>query len=106
MKDVGEINVSQDIDRLSAPALAKEIMAYLEKGITNIILDLSDVRLISSHGMAIILVGMRKVFDQNGKLVLVANHPRMYDLLKVANIHKLAPIYTTREQALESFAKD
>jgi anti-sigma B factor antagonist len=66
------ITPAQDLDIASAPHLGTQVIDSLSDGDFNLILDFSDVRMIDSAGIGVLLSSQRRVHAAGGELV-VAN---------------------------------
>jgi anti-sigma B factor antagonist len=92
---------------LTGPKVAPEAQGPLhslaENGHTQVVLDFSNVRLLSSKGLAIVF-GLKKRLDaRGGKLRLCGLGPPLIEMLRVTHMDGILDVATTREEALEGF---
>jgi anti-anti-sigma factor len=69
-----------------------------------IMVDLSDVTLLSSYGMRLLLIGARICADKGGKLVIVCPENHVAKVLRIARFDALAPIFGSDAEALVALA--
>jgi len=71
----------------------------------NIVLDLRELRFVDSSGMGVLLSCLRHVQGQGGDLRLCGLTPQVQMLFELVRMHRIFPIYKTREQAALSFGQ-
>ena len=69
------------------------------------VVDLGSVEYISSEMIRILLKSLKRHRQMKGDLLLATLPQNVFDLLKMAGMDALFPIFETREAALESFKK-
>jgi anti-sigma B factor antagonist len=90
----GEIHVS------SAPELSARLAAALDRGITSLVLDLSQVEFIDSTGLSVLLNVLRRLTQRGGSLALVCTNPTVLRLFEITRLESTFDIVDTREEAL------
>ena len=92
-----------DLTNHSAPAFRKEWQAVFEEGITNIVLDLSEIGLLSSIGIREIMAVYKDCAAKGGNLVLCALGDQVYDILETTGLMTVFTVCDSREEAVASF---
>ncbi len=84
--------------------LADEIEYCLqEASAPKIILDLSDVPLMNSTTLGILLNYYREIEKRNGRLAITSPNEEIQKLLEITKASSLIEVFPTTEEALESF---
>lgn len=65
-----------------------------------VVVDLSNVRLLTSLGIRVLLLGARAVKSKGGKLVLLSPDANVRAVLEVANTDTIIPIFDDRNAAI------
>ncbi|MDA0739639.1 MAG: STAS domain-containing protein [Nitrospirae bacterium] len=77
------------------------VMRNAENGSTNhVIIDLTLVESLDSMGIGLIALSQARLALQGIVLSLVGPHPQVKEVLDMANIPKLIPVYQTEEEAI------
>jgi anti-sigma B factor antagonist len=66
----------------------------------NIVVDLSDVSLLTSLGIRVLLLGARAVKSKGGKLVILAPDANIRSVLQTAKTDSLVPVFDDRNAAI------
>ena len=92
------------IDGLAVDDLKKVLDSIIESGKYNIVLDMSEVTLLSSKGIWL-LVDIQKKFNHlhRGKLALAQVSPRIKSSLKLVGMDEYFNIYDQVVDAIASF---
>lgn len=80
------------VDRLNAQnasELKAELVLLNNKGINNIIVDLSDTKYCDSSGLSALLMGNRLCKDTNGKFILCGMQDNVMKMIKIAQLDKV-----------------
>ena len=83
--DTCAVRVAGELDLATAPELRRTLWALPERGFTEVILDLSEVTLIDSTALGV-LVGLRKRLSAGGKLSVAVASPPFARLLEVTGL--------------------
>jgi len=92
----GEIHVT------TAPEFSERLNCVIEKGKTQLILDLSQVEFIDSTGLSVLLNGLRSVTRAEGRMALVCSNPTVLRLFEITKLDSTFDIRATRDEALAS----
>jgi anti-sigma B factor antagonist len=94
------IDVKGRVDSVAAPEFEKRLDELINQGETRIIFNLSELDYISSAGLRCILVMVKNLEDQKGKIVLAAAKPSVVKVLEISGIAAVIPISESIETAL------
>lgn len=93
------INVSGEIHVQTAPRFATLLSEAIDNGNTAIVLDLSAVEFIDSTGLSVLLSGLRRVTQSQGRLALVCANPTVLRLFQITSLDDTFDIFAERPAA-------
>jgi len=99
----GRTILALDGDRLDAQVsgeLRDKILALLDGGAVDLIVDLSSVAFIDSSGLGALLSGFKNASLRSGSFVLVGLQPRVQSMFELTRLEKVFQIYPTVESVL------
>ena len=103
--NVGIIMVRGRLDPTgTTDPLEAAVNALVEKGRTNILMDLRSVSYISSTGIGSIIKAYRAVMKRKGKVKLLNPSQSVKHILSISKLDGVFEIYTDERKALSSFA--
>jgi anti-sigma B factor antagonist len=88
------LEVSGEIDVYTAPQLRERLIALVEDGARQVIVDLNRVEFLDSTGLGVLVGALKRLRGVNGELALVCDQER---LLKIFRITGLDRVFTIRE---------
>jgi len=97
---VGYLKLSGELDIGGAEEIGRDFSSLITSKKTSIILELSNVTLLTSEGLAMLMAGINSL-RENGRIMVVLNpNPKVERVLKLANLKDLLPIEHDMEAAL------
>lgn len=93
------IGVSGDVDLDTAPSLARRAAEELAAGHSDLVLDLTRVKLLDSTGLAVLLNLKRRVVRRRGRLRLVCG-PAVLRSLQLTRLDQEFPVFRSTREAL------
>jgi anti-sigma B factor antagonist len=97
---VGLIEVSGEVDIYTAPKFKEDMLAVIDDGATNLIIDLSGVTFIDSTALGVLIGGIIRMLAVVGRMALVVNTRPVQKVLTITGLDHVFEIHTTREEAL------
>ncbi len=88
------------IDSSNARRFEDVVIAALDGGATNVLLDLGGLAYISSAGLRVILMAAQKLKAKGGALRLCGLAPMILEVFEVSGFSKLIPIHKDRGDGL------
>lgn len=88
-----------EIDSQSAPPVQEELFTAMRR-VKRLLLDLSDVRFMSSAGLRILLVIYRDFEQQGGRLALVGVSPQLEDVMEITGFREQFTLVPDLESAI------
>lgn len=98
--EINIVAVKGRLDAVAVPDFEIKMADLLNQGEKKFILDLSELEFISSAGLRCILVIVKSLRGQDGKLSLAAMKPTVYGVLKLSGFVEILPFNDTVAEAL------
>jgi len=89
------------LDTTIAPDLKSEFVKLNAEGISNLILDLSNVKYTDSSGLSSILIANRLCNSTNGLLILSGLQDHVMKLITISKLESVLNILPTVEEAID-----
>lgn len=89
------------LDTSIAPDLKSEFVKLNAEGITNLILDLNNVKYTDSSGLSSILIANRLCNSSNGLLILTSLQDHVMKLISISKLEQVLNILPTVEEAID-----
>ena len=96
------VSVMGEIDIAAAPNLDKKLEEVVDGGQVDIILDLSEVTFLDSSGMSVLVKYLKRVRTAGGQIRLVVTIRRVRQVLEIASLDKVFPIFESLDAALSN----
>jgi anti-sigma B factor antagonist len=95
----GLIELSGEVDLYTAPRFKDDLIALIDDGVADIVVDLSGVTFIDSTALGVIISGVKRLHDHDGHLALVAASRPVVRILSITGLDRVLTIFATREAA-------
>jgi anti-sigma B factor antagonist len=89
------------LDTSIAPDLKSEFVKLNAEGITNLILDLNNVKYTDSSGLSSILIANRLCNSSNGLLILTGLQDHVMKLITISKLESVLNILPSVEEAID-----
>lgn len=89
------------LDTTIAPDLKSEFVKLNAEGITNLILDLTNVKYTDSSGLSSILIANRLCNSSNGLLILTGLQDHVMKLISISKLESVLNILPTVEEGID-----
>ena len=101
---LGVIALRGEVDIYTAPKFKEDMLALIEEGAVDIVVDLSQVEFIDSTALGVLIGGIKRLHPFDGHLLLVANTRPVLKILTITGLDKVFAIFKTRAEALAAVA--
>jgi len=95
------VSVTGRMDAVSAPDFDTQVEERVDKGETNLVLDLSGLDYISSAGLRSMLTLAKKLKTKEGDLVLFGLQDMVNEVFEVSGFSTIFEIFGSLEEAME-----
>ena len=94
------------LDTTVAPELKSQLLLLDKSGVTNYVLDLSNVKYCDSSGLSALLVGNRFSKSSEGAFVICGLQPSVEKLITISQLHNILNITSSQDEAIDYFSKN
>jgi anti-anti-sigma factor len=99
------LKVKGNIQHTDTPTFEKELEKLLEENVLKIIIDLTNVKLVSSSALGTLIAMQRRVKRKGGDIRLVITENEVLRVMQITLLNRVFQIFGTLPEAIESFKK-
>jgi anti-anti-sigma factor len=92
----------EKLDSNISPKLKSEMITLHAEGVSNIILDLAEVKYTDSSGLSALLVGNRILQEDGGIFILASLSDHTMKLIKISQLDSVLTILPTTDEAIDA----
>jgi anti-sigma B factor antagonist len=96
----GLIVLTGEVDIYTAPRFKEDLLALIDDGVTDILVDLMRVEFIDSTALGVLIGGVKRLHPLGGRLLLIAGPRPVLKILAITGLDQVFSVYPDREQAL------
>lgn len=100
------VSPSGRLDSNTSPVLDHILNAQLQRGVTWLFVDMSDVEYIASSGLKVLVSAWRRAREDSGDVILSGLQPRIVEILEMVGFDMLFQIFTDLNEALAARPQD
>ena len=97
---LGLVELSGEVDLYTAPRFKADLLELIESGVDAVVVDLSRVTFIDSTALGVIIGGVKRMRERDGRLVIVAGSRPVVRILDITGLDKVLTVFDTRAEAL------
>lgn len=106
-QDVNEVTVMHikdaRLDSRISQLYKQEFLKMKDAGITEVVVDLTDVDFIDSSGLGSLLLGRRVFNAESGDLRIIGAHEKVARMFEIAKLDRVFEFYEDLDAAVRSF---
>ena len=91
--------VEGEVDAHTAPQLKSAIGVALDRGATELIVDLDQVIFMDSTGLGVLVGGLKRLREVGGELRIVCTRRPILRILEITGLDKVIPLYSALAEA-------
>ncbi len=92
------IELQGEVDVYTAPQLKQQMIALLDGGAADIIVDLTQVEYLDSTALGVLIGGLKRLREKNGNLLLVCPNQRVRRVFEITGLDKIFDIYNSESE--------
>lgn len=100
---IGLLAVTGEVDISTSPRFKEALLALIEDGVTDIVVDLNDVTFIDSTALGVLVGAVRRLHPLGGRLVVAAQAHAVMRPVTLTGLDRVFTVVPTREEAREAF---
>jgi anti-anti-sigma factor len=97
------INIKGRLDTINYGILEKRLMELLDQNISRILVNCAQMDYVSSSGLRILLMALKKVTMLKGKFALCSLQENIREIFEISGFTTIFEIYANEEEALKAF---
>jgi anti-sigma B factor antagonist len=97
---VGLIELSGEVDLYTAPRFKDDLIGLINEGARDVVVDLAGVSFIDSTALGVIISGVKRLHEVDGRLFIVAATRPVVKILAITGLDRVLAIFPTRDDAL------
>lgn len=97
---LGLLELTGEVDLYTAPRFKQDLVALVDEGVTALVVDLSEVTFIDSTALGVLISGVKRLHETEGRLLIVAASRPVVRILSITGLDRVLAVYDTREAAL------
>jgi anti-sigma B factor antagonist len=100
------IGINGRLDTTNYGILENKLMSLMDAGQLRIIMDCSKMDYISSSGLRVFLLALKKATLMKGRFILADLQETIREIFEIAGFTSIFEIYKTREEALSVISEE
>ncbi len=97
------IGITGRLDTTNYSLLEKKLMELIDNHQDKILVDCSKMDYVSSSGLRILLMALKKITMQKGKFVLCGLQENIHEIFEISGFTSIFEIHSSPEEALRVF---
>ncbi len=97
------IEIEGRLDTTNFSQLENKIFGHVDSGKINILVDCKDMDYVSSSGLRIFLMSLKKITSLDGQFVLCDLQESIHEIFEISGFTSIFKIYENQEKALDTF---
>jgi anti-sigma B factor antagonist len=99
--DTALVALHGQVDLHTAPELRDQLVAAIEDGAVNLVVDLTETTFIDSMTLGVLLGAVKRLRPRGGRLRIVCDDSNIRKIFEITLLDRVFALYGTRAQALE-----
>jgi anti-anti-sigma factor len=97
------IGIKGRLDTINYSILEKRLMELLDQNVIKILVNCSQMDYVSSSGLRILLMALKRITMAKGKFVLCSLQENIREIFEISGFTTIFEIYSNEEDALRVF---
>ena len=97
---VALVGLTGEIDLYTCPEFKQELLRVIADGATLVVVDLTKTTFIDSTALGVIIRGVERLKQKDGRLVVVCTDPSIVKIFEVTGLNRIFSVYGSRDEAL------
>jgi anti-sigma B factor antagonist len=97
---VAVVALAGEIDLYTCPEFKQELLHVIADGANLIVVDLTKTTFIDSTALGVIIRGVDRLKQRDGRLVVVCADPNIVKIFEVTGLNRVFSVYCSRDEAL------
>jgi anti-sigma B factor antagonist len=98
--DTAVLAIHGEADLHAAPELKERLRAAIDRGVTVVVVDLTDTDFVDSTSLGVLLGATKRLREREGEIRLVVSRPELRRIFEITLLDRVFQLHDTREEAL------
>ncbi len=99
------LDVGGEIDVYTAPQLRERLVAMVQSGARQVVVDLGRVEFLDSTGLGVLVGALKRLNSVGGELALVCAQERLLKIFRITGLDRVFKLHPTVEEAVADMAE-
>ena len=96
------LDLTGEVDSYNAPKLREKMVALIDEGNTDLLINMTGVDYIDSTGLGTLVGGLKRATEKNGQIRIICPNEQIYKVFNITGLVKVFTIYDNEQDALAS----
>jgi anti-sigma B factor antagonist len=96
------LTVGGEIDAYTSPQLRTRLRDLIDRGSTDVLVDLEGVGFMDSTGLGVLVGALKRLREHEGRMALVCTQPPLLRILRITGLDQVFPLYESLDRAVAS----
>ncbi len=101
--DVRAVRIAGNLDSQTATVAQEQLMQLIDDGATKILVDFEDLNYISSSGLRMLLVAVKRLEGISGQLRICNPNTMVQEVFETSGFSEIFSVYKSQAEALDGF---
>ncbi len=101
--DVRAVRITGNLDTQNSPGAQEQLIRLIDNGATKILIDFEDLNYISSSGLRMLLVAVKRLEATSGQLRVCNANKTVQEVFEVSGFANIFSVYGSKTEALDGF---
>ncbi|MFH1161324.1 MAG: STAS domain-containing protein [bacterium] len=97
------IHITGRLDTTNYTVLEKKLMELIDSGESRLLVNLAKMDYVSSSGLRILLMALKRVAVAKGKFALCSLQENIKEIFEISGFTNIFEIYTSEEEGIKAF---
>jgi len=93
------LTLEGEVDVYTAPRLKEELVAAIERGCVDIVVDMEKVTFIDSSGLGVLVSALRRARERDGAVRIVCTRDSILKIFRITGLDKVFPLFADLAEA-------
>ena len=101
--DVSAVRISGNLDTQNSPGAQEQLIQLIDNGATKILIDFEELNYISSSGLRMLLVAVKRLEGTSGQLRICSPNKMVQEVFDTSGFSDIFSVYKSQAEALDGF---
>ncbi len=93
------LTLEGEVDVYTAPALKEKLVDNIERGCSNVLVDMERVTFIDSSGLGVLVSALRRARERGGSVRILCTRDNILKIFRITGLDKVFPIFSDIAEA-------